>query len=1100
MDDTNQISGHNLPRGWGGVVTLWRSEINNLIKQIEISNPRIVAIQINKLLLINVYMPSGNSKSKKSEYMDTLEEIDIIIQRHSTLDVIIAGDFNMDLCKDSYLKDERRCRLVRLMNEYSLTNTTPGHITMMSHSGAHFSAIDMVLTSRSEDCKSKVLEKVTWNTSCHTPISFTIAVHDLVKSKPVKPFRHTPQLQPIWNTLDISAYNSCIQEHAADLELELIHPHKAADIVTQIINLSTLEATDSRMSRGPKLRKITFNKSIIDALKKSRLTHHLWKEAGRPDSSHPLSLARRKSSRSVRSAVRCFNVQKRESRYNEIMTSNLGDQKLFHKLIKEAQMTNNTTTTFVVNGHPISNSDAVREAWSSHFNSLATPESKPEWNETVLRDAERDVATILDSCKKSPQITHFTVEDVSEAILDLNKGKSPDLVGLRAEHFSAAKTTLPTILTPILNNMMLYGASTEMKTARKIAIPKKGKDPSLMSNYRGINIGSTLGKIFEKLILSKPVHQPFSSLQFGFTEGTSPLMAALCLTEVLADAKSNGHNLLVATLDTQKAFDVVSHPIMLRELWRKGISPDVWKAVYDLYKNNTEMVLWDGELGQPYEVRQGVGQGRILSPMLYKVFMDSVLESLAFTGNGYRIGGVYLGSPTVADDVMLLEKTNIGFQRLLDSAHSSSNDNRYSIHPTKSEIASRNKLPVKASLGPAVIPYVDSVTHLGMTRNLENNNDNIKNRAKQSLNTLYALIPAGLHGENGISPSASRKVMVSYVLPRLIYGLEVLVLTKTHVADLERTYCSMLRKLLSLREGTASSAVYLIMGLPPLEAEIHIRLLTTFGSITRMPLCSPMRCLAMRQLSTDNVTTGWFRYVTSVARKYDIENILLSSLLAPWGKDDWKSFCKETVLSAWLQKLKENANTKSSMSLLDLQHVSFRAPHHLWPIRGAASKTRVAASYRAKFISGSYILQSNRARFNQFKVDPSCPLCGNDREDMTHLLLVCPRLQHSRKRHLNKIKSLLLKLQIDIPTDNDNLAYTILNCGTSKHCTAHNVYLRPPKNIISPVKNSYDNIGKCSYNGHKLCMCTKLNYAVNDLCIDLHNVRSAALNCGSEGS
>ena len=112
-------------------------------------------------------------------------------------------------------------------------------------------------------------------------------------------------------------------------------------------------------------------------------------------------------------------------------------------------------------------------------------------------------------------------------------------------------------------------------------------------------------------------------------------MAALCLTEVLADAKSNGHNLLVATLDTQKAFDVVSHPIMLRELWRKGISPDVWKAVYDLYKNNTEMVLWDGELGQPYEVHQGVGQGRILSPMLYKVFMDSVLESLAFTGSGY---------------------------------------------------------------------------------------------------------------------------------------------------------------------------------------------------------------------------------------------------------------------------------------------------------------------------------------------------------------------------------------------------------------------------------------------------------------------------------
>ena len=462
-----------------------------------------------------------------------------------------------------------------------------------------------------------------------------------------------------------------------------------------------------------------------------------------------------------------------------------------------------------------------------------------------------------------------------------------------------------------------------------------------------------------------------------------------------------------------------------------------------------------------------------------------------------------MGTPTVADDVMLLEKVNLGFQRLLDSAHTSSTDKRYSIHPTKSEIASRNKLPVKASLGAAVIPYVESVTHLGMARNLVNNNDNVENRVKQSLNTLYALIPAGLHGENGLSPFASRKVVVSYVLPRLLYGLEVLVLTKTHIATLERTYCNMLRKLLSLREGTASTAVYLMMGLPPLEAEIHIRVLTTFGSITRMPLCSPMRCLAMRQLSTDAVTTGWFRFVAGVAAKYDIENILLSSLLAPWRKEDWKSFCKETVLSAWLQELKENAKTKSSLSLLDLQHVSFRAPHHLWPNRGASSRTRVAASYRAKFISGSYILQSNRAKFNQFTVNPTCPLCNNGNEDMTHLLLICPKLQHTRKRHLKNIKTLFHKLQIDTPTDNDKLVYTILNCGTSNFCPTHNECLRlraKKRPFLALVRNSSDNPCKSSYNGHKLCMCTKLNFALNDFCIDMHNVRSTAINCVSEGS
>ena len=119
---------------------------------------------------------------------------------------------------------------------------------------------------------------------------------------------------------------------------------------------------------------------------------------------------------------------------------------------------------------------------------------------------------------------------------------------------------------------------------------------------------------------------------------------------------------------------------------------------------------------------------------------------------------------------------------------------------------------------------------------------------------------------------------------------------------------------------------------------------------------------------------------------------------------------------------------------------------------------------------------------------------------MTHLLLVCPRLQQSRTRHLNKIKTLMHKLNIDIPTDNVELAYTLLNCGSSERCPSHKDYLKSFAKTLPLVRNNSDSPRQCSYNGHKLCMCTKLNYAVNDFCIDMHNVRSTAINCGSEGS
>ena len=73
-------------------------------------------------------------------------------------------------------------------------------------------------------------------------------------------------------------------------------------------------------------------------------------------------------------------------------------------------------------------------------------------------------------------------------------------------------------------------------------------------------------------------------------------MAALFLTEITFEAKGRGEDLMVATLDTHKTFKIVLHPILLRDLWETGISPELWMAVHDLYDDTTESVICDGEL------------------------------------------------------------------------------------------------------------------------------------------------------------------------------------------------------------------------------------------------------------------------------------------------------------------------------------------------------------------------------------------------------------------------------------------------------------------------------------------------------------------------
>jgi hypothetical protein len=50
-----------------------------------------------------------------------------------------------------------------------------------------------------------------------------------------------------------------------------------------------------------------------------------------------------------------------------------------------------------------------------------------------------------------------------------------------------------------------------------------------------------------------------SSLQFGFTKGTSILLSAMVINESILEAKELNLPQYIAFLDSQKAFDVVDH-------------------------------------------------------------------------------------------------------------------------------------------------------------------------------------------------------------------------------------------------------------------------------------------------------------------------------------------------------------------------------------------------------------------------------------------------------------------------------------------------------------------------------------------------------------
>jgi hypothetical protein len=70
------------------------------------------------------------------------------------------------------------------------------------------------------------------------------------------------------------------------------------------------------------------------------------------------------------------------------------------------------------------------------------------------------------------------------------------------------------------------------------------------------------------------------------------------------------------------------------------------------------------------------------------------------------------------------------------------------------------------------------------------------------------------------------KNLCTYVLPILYYGLEILLPTGKILEQLNIHYKKVLKQILSLYINVADPTIYILSGLLPIEAEIHIKVLT----------------------------------------------------------------------------------------------------------------------------------------------------------------------------------------------------------------------------------------------------------------------------------
>ena len=211
-------------------------------------------------------------------------------------------------------------------------------------------------------------------------------------------------------------------------------------------------------------------------------------------------------------------------------------------------------------------------------------------------------------------------------------------------------------------------------------------------NYRGITLFPAISKIYEMILVNRlrqfaSQKGYFSQMQFGFQEGVGCVEASFTILETISHMLEMESKIFRCFLDVRKAFDTVWIDGLLFKLFTElGIEGRMWLAIKDLYTGVKAPVLCSGSLSRSFDLSQGTGQGRILAPFMYNVYINSLLHVLSNHSYAICIRSLQLTSPSFADDITLLALLPSFLSVFMDMCHLYSMKWRYEFNHTKCEV------------------------------------------------------------------------------------------------------------------------------------------------------------------------------------------------------------------------------------------------------------------------------------------------------------------------------------------------------------------------------------------------------------------------------